>query len=249
MITLPFHRNYICGPSMYDVVKEYLHLELFGVNGEEGFSPEQNPSSIVALSIFVKSFAGPMEVTDEWFEHLILDFCQIFHYYGELVFEMQNDGRHEEALRLLRLVYNAHRELVGEYLGDILSREEYLETTWLAPMDQWVYLLQRRDYGFIVRELLYYLSISFATQTFEDYNLSALPTYVVNPEKHIVLREYENLHKFFLKSPIDILTDIRKKIAARKILRYLSKFGAQVIHEHLWRPGGPMSVKFAQMLE
>jgi len=44
------------------------------------------------------------------------------------------------------------------------------------------------------------------------------------------------------KEKITVLSNIRKKIAARKILRYLSnRFGdAQNLHEFLWAPGGPV---------
>lgn len=117
--------------------------------------------------------------------------------------------------------------------------EEYLEAILF------IYKIQRSDYGDChVTKKQWFIDDEDAHKVL----LSAFWEFT-NDEQYREIRG--EVAKHFATYDELKLENIAKKIAARKILRYLhGRFGnAQGLHEYIWRPGGPiMNTTFQNLI-
>lgn len=267
MWNAPYKDDYICGPAMYNLLQLFIRDCLF--YWEECKSVEQQiPSDFpfVILQVhtgplkqmrelcaFIKIFAGPMAGALNCDQKLILEsfFSWLEHQYYD--YGMLRDFNNQEMVKkMINWLYDAYEDVTGmtfltflESCGAEENDEDYQfwkdKSAWhQIPEVVLVDFMQcfRNVWDFDETMLL-----------FRSRDVEPMTSEVIN---RITIYEKE-LEKYAKQSPMEILAYLRKRQAARTILRFicrtLNNVGHVSLHDYLWGPDGIMCRKTFELAQ
>ena len=260
------HKNdFICGPHLYKLLHHTIEWLLDG--NEEycyllhvnwyAFDDKYIPSGHrfnVALKM-IKMIAGPASFESHSTTESLLHFLLMDALYAlyEMRIDMEIDMDDDE--QTVVALYNDIVRCINEIRDQCDDIKEYLS---LRSMDDAISEDDFRDLLSVLEtEVFVDLDFTLVDRVNNSFGLSA--SYFGIDKEYF--KRLPNIRKQFVESedrvilywmtesyessPIRRLQYLEKRIAARKILRFMTnKFGnADALRVHLWRPLGPMSIK------